>query len=170
MQRVIIAVALGLVAAAAASVSTNAQTAQGHAAAGCSESVPLPNQIRCFIDAAQSASDVGLCDGAYDFAVRFNCISLYAERSADPAPCERIPIRNNRMLLLRDSCIAGVAAATRSPQLCEQVQLAVVRDGCILTQVVEFDGAAELCARITKTAVKELCFAPPADPKQLERK
>ncbi len=165
MQRVIIAVYLGLVAAAAASVSANAQTVQGHAAAGCSESVPLPNQIRCFIDAAQSAGDVGLCDGAYDFAVRFNCISLYAERSADPAPCERIPIRNNRMLLLRDSCIAGVAAATRSPQLCEQVQLVVVRDGCFLTQVVEFDGATELCARITKTAVKELCFAPPADPK-----
>ncbi len=166
MQRVIIAVALGLVAAAAASAAATAQTAQSHTdAAGCSESGPLPNQIRCFIDAAQSAGDVGLCDSAYDFAVRFNCISLYAERSADPAPCERIPIRNNRMLLLRDSCIAGVAAATRSPQLCEQVQLAVVRDGCFLTQVVEFDGAAELCARITKTAVKELCFAPPADPK-----
>ena len=165
MQRVIIAVALGLV-AAAASASATAQTSQGQAAAaGCGESGPLPNQIRCFIDAAQSAGDVGLCDGAYDFAVRFNCISLYAERSADPAPCERIPIRNNRMLLLRDSCIAGVAAATRSPQLCEQVQLAVVRDGCFLTQVVEFDGAAELCARITKTVVKELCFAPPADPK-----
>ena len=162
MLRLVFPAALGLLTLTA--VSATAQTAQGHAAtAECRESGPLPTQIRCFLDAAQSAGDVGLCEGAYDFAVRFNCISLYAERSGDPVPCERIPIRNNRLLLMRDSCISGVATATRTPQLCEQVQIYVVRDACFMTQVVEFNAAPELCERITKAALKESCLAPPAD-------
>ncbi len=164
MRRVLFSAVLGLLAVTAASAAATAQTAPGHApAAGCRESGPLPNQIRCFLDAAESEGDVGLCEDAYDFAVRFNCISRYAENNGDPTACERIPIRNNRLLLLRDSCTAGVAAALRAPQLCEQVQLAVVRDTCFMTQVVEFDAAPELCERITRAAVKEICFAPPTD-------
>ncbi|NNE83092.1 MAG: hypothetical protein HKN28_03890, partial [Alphaproteobacteria bacterium] len=85
--------------------------------------------------------------------------------SEDPVACERIPIRNNRLLLMRDSCTAGVAAAMRAPQLCEQVQLAVVRDACYLIQVVELDAAAELCEFISRPAVRDICYAPPADAK-----
>lgn len=161
MRRLIFTAVLGLLSLVAISAPAHAQDrADG---GECRESGPLPNQIRCFLDAAESADDVGLCEGAYEFAVRFNCVSLYAEHSGDPAPCERIPIRNNRLLLMRDSCISGVAAATRTPQLCEQVQLDVVRDACFMTQVVEFNAAPELCERITKAAVKESCLAPPAD-------
>ena len=94
-----------------------------------------------------------------------SAVNDHNENSGNAAVCERIPIRNNRLLLMRDSCTAGVAAATRAPQLCEQAQLAVVRDACFLTQVVEFDAAPELCEKISKAAVKEICFAPPADPK-----
>ena len=158
MWRLIYPALLGLAAMAAASL---AATAQNHSAtAGCRNSESLPNQIRCFLDAAEAASDVALCEGAYDFAVRFNCISLFAEHSGNLLPCERIPIRNNRLLLMRDSCISGVAAATRTPQWCEQVQLNVVRDGCYLIQVVDLDAAPELCERITKAAVREICLAP----------
>jgi hypothetical protein len=166
MKRLFFLATLGLLTATAAGTGANAQTTHGPAAtAGCSETDFLPNQIRCFLDAAEAEGDVGLCDGAYDFAVRFNCVSLFAEHSGDPVSCERIPIRNNRLLLMRDSCVAGVAAATRMPQLCEQVQLDVVRDACFLTQVVEFNAAPDLCQRITKTAVREGCLAPPASPK-----
>jgi hypothetical protein len=158
--------ALALLTAMVASASAMAQSGSSHAgSAGCRESGPLPNQIRCFLDAAEAEGDVGLCDGAYDFAVRFNCISKFAENSGDPVACERIPIRNNRLLLMRDGCIAGVAAATRAPQLCEQVQLAVIRDACYITQVVELDAAAELCELISRPAVREICYAPPADAK-----
>ena len=160
MWRLIFSALLGLAAVTAASPPAAAQNHAG--TAGCRESGPLPNQIRCFLDAAETEGDVALCDGAYDFAVRFNCISLFAEHSGNPLPCERIPIRNNRLLLMRDSCISGVAAATRSPQLCEQVQLNVVRDACFLIQVVEFDAAPELCERITKAAVRQSCLAPTA--------
>ena len=153
----------GLLAMVATGVSAAAQThGDGRQ---CRESGPLPNQIRCFLEAAKVEGDVAICEGAYDFAVRFQCIALFAEHSGDPAPCERIPIRNNRLLLMRDSCTSGVAAATRSPRLCEQVQLDVVRDACYLIQVVELNGAPELCERITKTAVKESCLEPPADDK-----
>ena len=121
----------------------------------------MPDQIRCFLDAAETQGDIGLCEGAYDFAVRFNCISKFAENSGDLAACARIPIRNNRLLLMRDTCTAGVAAATRSPQLCGQVQLAVVRDACFLTQVVEFNAPREFCDRISKSPIRESCLEPP---------
>jgi hypothetical protein len=166
MRRLLIMSALGLLAAMVASASAVAQSGSSHSGTGgCRESGPLPNQIRCFLDAAEAEGDVGLCDGAYDFAVRFNCISKFAENSGDPVACERIPIRNNRLLLMRDGCISGVAAATRTPQLCEQVQLAVVRDACFLIQVVELDAAAELCEFISRPAVRDICYAPPADAK-----
>lgn len=166
MRWLFFSVTLGALAVTLASASAFAQSTPNHAAtAGCRESGPLPNQIRCFLDAAEAQGNVGPCEAAYDFAVRFNCISKFAENSEDPAACERIPIRNNRLLLMRDSCTAGVAAATRAPQLCEQVQLAVVRDACFLIQVVEFDAAPEYCARITKTPVRESCFAPPLETK-----
>lgn len=139
-------------------------SAQGHTdASECRESGPLPNQIRCFLEAAEAADDVRHCDAAYDFAVRFNCIAKFAENRADPRPCERIPIRNNRLLLMRDSCISGVAAATREPRLCDAIQLDFVRNTCFMTQVVQFNASPDLCMRITQSDVRELCLTPPAD-------
>ena len=161
MNRLMYPAILGLITLIAVNTPVNAQ---GHSdSGGCRESEPLPNRIRCFLEAAEAAGDVALCESAYDFAVRFNCVSLFAENSGDAAPCARIPIRNNRLLLMRDSCISGVAAATRSPQLCGQVQLDFVRDGCFLTQVVEFDAAPDLCERITRSDVRDICLAPPAE-------
>lgn len=166
MKRLFYLAMLGLLAVAAANTGAMAQATKGPATtAGCAESEFLPNQIRCFLDVAETAGDVGLCEGAYDFAVRFNCVSLFAEHSGDPISCERIPIRNNRLLLFRDSCISGVAAATRMPQLCDQVQLDVIRDACFLTQVVEYSATPDLCERITRAAVREICSKPLADPK-----
>ncbi len=134
-------------------------------ATGCRESGPLPNQIRCFLEAAEEASDVGLCDGAYDFAVRFNCVTKFAENAGDAVACERIPIRNNRLLYMRDSCISGVAAATRTPELCETAQLALVRDTCLMMQVVEYDAAADLCERIGRKDLREICLTGPETPR-----
>jgi hypothetical protein len=159
MRRLLFSMVMGLAAVTAASAAAIAQSAPSYVpTAECRESGPLNNQLRCFLDAAEAQNNIGLCDGAYDFAVRFNCIAKFAENSGDPVACERIPIRNNRLLLLRDSCTAGVAAANRAPELCEQVQLAVVRDTCFLIQVVEFDAASEFCDLITKTPIRESCL------------
>ena len=163
MKKLSLLVVSGLLALVATVVSATAQSHND--GRQCRESEPLPNQIRCFLEAAEADGNVAICEGAYDFAVRFNCISLFAENSGDPAPCERIPIRNNRLLLMRDSCVSGVAAATRIPDLCEQVQLDFVRDTCFMTQVVEYNAAPELCERITRADVRDICLTPPADAK-----
>ena len=157
MKRPIVPAFLALALAAAAAPAA-AQTNAG----GCREEGPLPNEIRCFLEAAEAADDASVCDGAYDFAVRFNCISKFAENSGDPGPCDRIPIRNNRLLLMRDACVSGVAAAIRLPQLCDQVQLAFMRDTCFMTQVLQYQAPPELCARIVRADVRELCLSPPA--------
>ncbi len=162
MRGQIFSAALGLLAVVMTGTPADAQN---HArTAACGDSDFLPNQIRCFLDAAESEGDVSLCEVAYDFAVRFNCIALFAEHSGDPVSCGRIPLRNNRMLVFRDSCISGVAAATRTPKLCEQVQLEMVRNACFLTQVVDLGAAPDLCRHITKSAVRELCSQPQAKP------
>ena len=153
---------LGLLAVVMTSTPANAQNHPR--TAECGEADFLPNKIRCFLDAAEAQDDVSLCEGAYDFAVRFNCIALFAEHSGDPVSCARIPLRNNRLLVMRDSCISGVAAATRMPKLCEQVQLDVVRDACFLTQVVDLGAAPDLCRHITRSAIREICAQPPAQP------
>lgn len=163
MNRVIFLAMVGLLAVAANHTGAAAQSTPGRSpTAGCSEDGPLPNQVRCFLGAAEAEGDVGLCEGAYDFAVRFNCVSLFAEHSGDPVSCERIPIRNNRLLAMRDACVSGVAVATRMPEICGQVQLDVMRDACFLIQVVEHKAAPDYCDRITRTAVREICLAPPA--------
>jgi hypothetical protein len=164
MKRLIFLAMAGLLAVVAAHSGATAQSTPGRSpTAGCSEVKILPNQLRCFLDAAEAEGDVGLCEGAYDFAVRFNCVSLFAEHSGDPVSCERIPIRNNRLLAMRDACVSGVAVATRMPELCGQVQLDVMRDACFLIQVVEHKAAPEYCDRITRSKVRESCLAPPAD-------
>lgn len=166
MRLLLISAALGVLAVTLASTAVFAQSTSNTAAtAGCRESGLLANQIGCFLAAAEERGDVGPCEAAYDFAVRFGCVSKFAENNQDPAVCERIPIRNNRLLLMRDACTSGVAAAMHAPQLCEQVQLAVMRDACFLIQVVELDAALDYCERITKAAVRESCFAPPATTK-----
>lgn len=165
MKRLIFLAMAGLLAGVATHTGAMAQSTQGRSpTAGCSEDGPLPNQVRCFLGAAEAEGDVGLCEGAYDFAVRFNCVSLFAEHSGDPVSCGRIPIRNNRMLVLRDSCISGVAVATRMPEMCEQVQLDAVRDVCFLTHVVELNATPDLCRHITRSAMREICSRPPAKP------
>jgi len=150
-----------LILAAAFIAAGGAVYAQGGSApADCRETGPLPEQIGCFLQAAETQGDVSICESAYDFAVRFNCISLFAEHRGDAAPCARIPIRNNRLLVMRDSCVSGVAAATRTPQLCEQIKLAFLRDACFLVQVVDLDAPPALCERITRHDVRETCLAP----------
>lgn len=163
MKRSILPVALGL---AIATLIGASATAQNRAAtASCSESGPPSAQVNCYLETAEAENDVGHCTNAYDFAVRFACVSQFAAHTGDAVACERIPIRNNRTLLFHDRCISGVATATRTAQLCEGIQLGVVRDACFLTQVVEHNGAPELCDRISKAVARRSCLDPSTSPR-----
>lgn len=128
-------------------------------AASCNGKGLMPAQIRCFLAAAEAADDVGLCERADAKAVRFNCISLFAERSGRPAACQRIAVANRETQALRDACIAGVAGATGRPELCTRAKLSSVRDACYVQLVVRFGADPALCARIERAAMRKVCAA-----------
>lgn len=127
------------------------------AASRCNTEALQPAQIQCFIDAAEEAGDPGLCEAAEDEAVRFNCLSLYAERSNNAAPCARIEVTGTETQALRDACISGVAAANRDPALCKATILPVMRDACYMTLVVQFEADPALCGRIRNEKLLAAC-------------
>lgn len=126
-------------------------------ASRCNAEAMQPAQIRCFIDAAEAAGDPGLCEAAEDEAVRFNCLSLYAERSGNAAPCARIEVTDTETQALRDACISGVAAANRDPALCKATILPVMRDACYMTLVVQFDADPALCGKVKNEKLLAAC-------------
>jgi hypothetical protein len=130
-------------------------------ASRCNAQPMQPAQIRCFLEAAQAAGDPGLCASAGDAAVRFNCLSLYAERSLDPASCELIEIGDKETQALRDACVSGVAIAQRDPDLCEEARLPVMRDACYMNLVVQFAADPTLCGRIANKTLHDACTADP---------
>lgn len=131
-------------------------------AAACNDEGLPPAQIRCFLEAAQAAGDAGVCEGAEAAAVRFNCISLYAERSGEAAACGRIAAGDRETQALRDSCVAGVAVAGREPELCERAELPEVRDSCYAMLVIRSGADAALCERVANPALKSACAEGPA--------
>lgn len=144
---------------AAAMLSPGATAAQGGAApsAVCNDKGLLPAQIRCFLEAAEVAGDVGVCEGAEEKSVRFNCISLFAERKGDPAVCQRIAAVDKEGKALRAGCIGGVAVAQRRPGLCEETGLDAMRDACYAQLVLECGAEPALCQRIDNAALKKAC-------------
>jgi hypothetical protein len=89
--------------------------------------------------------------------VRFICLSLYAERSRDPAPCRRIAPGDREAQALRDACVSGVAIARGDPELCEEASLAASRDACILLLVLDHGADPANCARLTEPALQSVC-------------
>ena len=125
--------------------------------ATCNDQGLQPAQIRCFLDAALTAEEPGICERATDGAVRFNCLSLYAERTLDPAPCERIVTGDQETQALRDACVSGVAIARRDPGLCRQAGLSVIRDSCYMMLVVQFGADPSICEQIEDSVLKSSC-------------
>lgn len=155
MRFSMIPIAFGLI--ALSSLAAAAQTSP--AATDCNDAGIVTKQLSCFIDAAEDAGDPALCEAAGELAVRFNCLALYAERSADVAPCARIA-GGNETAALRGACVAGVALATRAPELCRGIGHATLRDTCLMTLVVQHEGDRALCAEIANAALRETCVEP----------
>jgi hypothetical protein len=125
--------------------------------ATCKAQILQPAQIRCFLEAAVAAKQPAICERAKDPAVRFNCLTLYAERSLDPAPCRRILAQDRETQALRDACVSGVAIARRDPDLCEQASLPLIRDSCLMLLVRQHGFDPAVCERIAETKLKAAC-------------
>lgn len=89
--------------------------------------------------------------------MRFNCLDLYAERTRNPAVCERLDGEDEQARTLRDFCIAGVAVARREPALCERPRDIRARDSCYMMLVVERSADHALCAKIKNVTLREVC-------------
>jgi len=87
------------------------------------------------------------CDEANEQAVRYQCYAIFAERTGTATPCRRIPTSDQDYRQLRDVCLADVAAALGSSDLCEEVQSDGLRDGCWLS-TSRRTGDQTLCERI----------------------
>jgi hypothetical protein len=95
----------------------------------CDEDLYLPKKISCYVEAARARNDPSVCLTAED-PVRFQCISLYAERAEDESACRLLVGSDHRAQIGRDACVAGVAVASIEPALCEQVESTALADSC----------------------------------------
>lgn len=118
----------------------------------------LPAQIRCHLDAATRAGSAEPCLAAEDEAVRFNCISLFAERNATPEACRLIRSDDPEGVILQNACVAGVAVATRDPAICDEVDQPELADACFTQLVLERGGDIALCQRIQNPLLRDACL------------
>lgn len=128
------------------------------AAPACDERKIQAAQVRCFADAAKSAADPGICERASDLAVRFNCLSLYAEHAGEAATCERIAEYGEDGPTLRDACIVGVAMARREVALCLQIKPSGIRDTCHMMYMLRFGADPDTCSHIANSALHHICI------------
>lgn len=130
-------------------------------AEACDAKAIVTAKIACFRDAAAAAGDPAVCQEATDGTVRFQCLSLYAERTEDAAPCARIDSGADpaETRLLRQSCVAGVAIKRGDPALCDDPAVGALRDSCLLTMVTERGADPALCGRIENGALRDACRA-----------
>ncbi len=117
----------------------------------------LTKELRCLREAAIAAGDAKLCLRSDRPAVRFNCVSLYAEQAGDPAICALIPaVDSTSPEVLQEACRAGVAIKLNDPELCAGFTTPNLTDACYL-QMVEAGADAALCARIENATIKSTC-------------
>ena len=117
----------------------------------------LTKELRCLSEAAIATGDAKLCLLSERPAVRFNCVSLYAEQARDPAICALIPTEDSAPPgVLQETCRIGLAIVLNEPELCEGLATPNLGDACFL-QMVEAGADKALCARIENAIIKSAC-------------
>ena len=114
-------------------------------------------KIGCYLEEAVSASQPELCERATEPQVKSMCLSLYAERTRDAGPCQRIAQASPEGQAMRDACLSGVAIARREPAGCEMVESPVIRDSCYMMLVVQFGADPKVCGQIRNETLKQAC-------------
>ena len=126
--------------------------------AECAAEPSLPKRVDCYVTAALAADDPAICEAAED-SVWFRCLTVYAERRQDPAPCARIDrgATESEVQAFRDSCVAGVAVASAAPDLCATVATPSVRSVCYMMLVTEAGADPALCGQIENESLRQVC-------------
>ena len=115
------------------------------------------NQLNCLSKAAQEAGDVELCLLSDQLAVRFQCVSLYAEQARDPAICALIPAEDSVPAgVLQETCRIAVAIIRHEPEICAGLVTPNLGDACYL-QMVEAGADEAICERIENPILKGAC-------------
>lgn len=128
-------------------------------AEACLAKKMIADQLLCLKDAALEAGDAKLCLRSDQPAVRFNCVSLYAEQTRDPAVCAVIPVDEGTPPgTLRETCRAGLAVTMNDPELCAGFTTPNLADACFF-QMVMTGADAALCERIENPTLKGACGA-----------
>lgn len=92
--------------------------------------------------------------------VRFQCYAIFAEHTASPEVCHRIPSKTAEHLTLIDGCLSDVALKARNPNNCEAISTPGIRDSCYL-KLAKNLGKQALCGKIQDNGLKSVCTSKP---------
>jgi len=117
-------------------------------------------QISCYATAAKEINGLAPCDYASQEGVRYQCYAIFAEYSASPEVCHKIPPKTDEHRSLIDACLSDVAMKVRKPDLCESIETPGLRDSCYLRLAKKL-GEGPLCAKIRDAGLKSACTGEP---------
>lgn len=122
----------------------------------CASYENLFEQISCYASAAKKINDLAPCDQAVHEGVRYQCYAIFAEHSASPAVCQKIPSKTQEHRSLIDVCLSDVAQKANDPNICETIITSGLRDSCYL-KLAKKSGKHALCEKIRDDGLKGVC-------------
>lgn len=84
------------------------------------------------------------------------CYAIFAEHSASPAVCQKIPSKTQEHRSLIDVCLSDVAQKANDPNICETIITSGLRDSCYL-KLAKKSGKHALCEKIKDDGLKSVC-------------
>ena len=126
----------------------------------CEDTENLLERIECYAALATDEDDPSVCGRSSHEGVKYQCFAVLAERRGRKELCDEIPSRSPDHKKLRDVCISDVAAQTRSPLLCEEIQTVGLRDSCY-AKIGQQSKDTTLCQRIQDPGLRSICTGQP---------
>lgn len=126
----------------------------------CASYENLFEQVVCYAGAAKTINDLNPCDQAMHDGVRYQCYAIFAEHSASPDVCHKIPSNTNEHRSLIDVCLSDVALKAHDPDICESILTPGLRDSCYFKLARKL-GKHVLCEKIKDDGLKTVCTGKP---------
>jgi len=126
----------------------------------CASYENLFEQVSCYAAAAKTINDLAPCNQAVHEGVRYQCFAIFAEHSASPDICHKIPSKTDEHRSLIDVCLSDVALKAHNPNICESISTSGLRDSCYFNLAKEL-GKFALCEKINDDGLKSVCTGKP---------
>jgi len=126
----------------------------------CAPYENLFEQVSCYAAAAKTINDLAPCYRAVHEGVRYQCFAIFAEHSASPDICHKIPSKTDEHRSLIDVCLSDVALKAHNPNICESISTSGLRDSCYFKIAKEL-GKYALCEKINDDGLKSVCTGKP---------